>query len=319
MATRVDPPYLRIVAELRRRIADGELAPGDRVPSTRQITREWGVALATAAKALSALRREGLVSAKPRVGHVVSRPGPAPARRLGTPDHELSRERIVRTAIEIADAEGLTALSMRGVASRLGVAVMSPYRYVDGKDDLVLLMADAAYGEETCPAEPPEDWRARMELGARTLWTLHRRHPWLARISSPPRPPPPNLTVHADWALSALDGHGLDPATLRTLHVLTYSYIQGVAVHLERAQAVTGLPGDGWTHARKPAMAALDDGCDLDLDVLFETGLKLMLDGLALRIARDDVSSMFPGPVPQRGRGVAQRGHAHGREDRDCH
>ena len=284
MATRVDPPYLRIVTELRRRIAEGELAPGARVPSTRQITREWGVALATAAKALSTLRREGLVMAKPRIGHVVSRPGPAPARGPGTPDHELSRERIVRAAIEIADAEGLTALSMRGVASRLGVAVMSPYRYVDGKDDLLLLMADAAYGEETWPAEPPEGWRARMELAARTLWALHRRHPWLAQISSPARPPLPGLMVHADWALSALDGHGLDPATLRTLGVLTHSYIQGIAVHLERAQAVIGLPEDGWAHTPGPAMAALDDGCDLDLDVLFETGLKLMLDGLALRI-----------------------------------
>jgi DNA-binding transcriptional regulator YhcF (GntR family) len=284
VAAKVDPPYLRIVAELRRRIADGELAPGDRVPSTRQITREWGVALATATKALATLRREGLVLAKPRVGHVVSRPEPGPARRHRTPDHELSRERIVRAAIEVADTEGLAALSMRGVASRLGVAVMSPYRYVDGKDDLVLLMADAAYGEETYPAEPPEGWRARMELGARTLWTLHRRHSWLAQVSSPTRPPPlPNLMVHTDWVLSALDGHGLDPATMRNLRVLTYSYIRGIAVHLERAQPVTGLPEDQ-THTQEPAMAALDDGCDLDLDVLFETGLKLMLDGLTLRI-----------------------------------
>ena len=264
MGVAIDPPYLRIVAELRRRIADGELAPGDRVPSTRQITREWGVALATATKALATLRREGLVVARPRVGHVVSWPESGPVRRHRTPDHELSRGRIVRAAIEIADAEGLAALSMRGVASRLGVAVMSPYRYVDGKDDLVLLMTDAAYGEESYPAEPPAGWRARMELGARTLWTLHRRHPWLAQVGSPTRPPLPNLLVHAEWALSALEGHGLDPATMLNLHVLTYSFIQGIAVNLERDA---------------------HDGRDLDLDELFETGLKLMLDGLSLVIA----------------------------------
>ncbi|MBC3992979.1 winged helix-turn-helix transcriptional regulator, partial [Streptomyces sp. AC563] len=68
------PPYLRIVGELRRRIAEGELTPGDRVPSTRQIAREWGVALATATKALTTLRLEGLVVTRPRAGTVVATP-----------------------------------------------------------------------------------------------------------------------------------------------------------------------------------------------------------------------------------------------------
>ena len=70
--------------------------------------------------------------------------------------------------MEIADTEGLGALSMRGVAARLGVAAMSPYRYVGSKDDLVLLMADAAFGEARLPAVPPDGWRARLELGGRT-------------------------------------------------------------------------------------------------------------------------------------------------------
>ncbi|WP_143737206.1 GntR family transcriptional regulator, partial [Microbispora sp. GKU 823] len=66
------PPYARIAAELRRRIIEGELAPGDRVPSTRQVAAQWGVALATATRALAELRREGLVRAEPRVGTVVA-------------------------------------------------------------------------------------------------------------------------------------------------------------------------------------------------------------------------------------------------------
>ncbi|MGO4428402.1 GntR family transcriptional regulator, partial [Streptomyces sp. MCAF7] len=144
-----DPPYLRIVTEIRRRIADGELAPGDRVPSTRQIAKEWGVALATATKALTTLRVEGFVEARPRVGTVVATRAAAPPTRrtpLSPPpppgaEHELTRERIVRAAIEIADSEGLAALSMRGVAARLGVAAMSPYRHIGSKEDLVLLMA----------------------------------------------------------------------------------------------------------------------------------------------------------------------------------
>ncbi|GAA4684020.1 GntR family transcriptional regulator [Streptomyces youssoufiensis] len=309
------PPYLRIVGALRRRIAEGELAPGDRVPSTRQLAREWGVALATATKALTTLRLEGLVVARPRAGTVVATPATpaapaAPARRRPAPgpgpgsgpaaDQELSLERIVRTAIEIADAEGLAALSMRGVAARLGVAVMSPYRYVPSKDDLIQLMADAAYGEQDYPADPPAGWRPRIELGAHTLWGLYRRHPWLAQLGSLTRPLlVPNLLGYGEWMLRALDGHGLDSTTLFDIHLLIYSHVQGLAVHPEweaHAEAATGQTEDQWMDSLTPALEELissgrfptftkvvrgfDDGYDLRLDTLFAAGLAALLDGL---------------------------------------
>jgi len=308
-----EPPYLRIASEIRRRISAGELAPGDRVPSTRQIARDWGVALATATKALTTLRMEGTVETKPRTGTVVAAaPATAQARgrrpqspSSGSPtqvpaEQELTLDRVVRTAIDIADSEGLSALSMRGIASRLGVAAMSPYRYVTSKDELILLMADAAYGEQFYPATAPTGWRARAELGARTLWTLHRRHPWLAQLESLTRPLlVPNLMVHGEWSLSALDGHGLDPTTLFDIHVLLYSHVQGLAVHLEReahAAATTGQSEDQWMDSRATELqglaasgrfptftrvvASFGDGYDLRLDHLFELGLKALLDGL---------------------------------------
>ncbi|WP_406738125.1 TetR/AcrR family transcriptional regulator C-terminal domain-containing protein [Streptomyces sp. NBC_00853] len=305
-----DPPYLRIVAAIRRRIADGELAPGDRVPSTRQIAAHWGVALATATKALTTLRLEGLVEARPRIGTVVAgsapvpAPAAAPARRRPSPapdtEPELTLDRIVRAAIDIADAEGLAGLSMRGVAARLGVAAMSTYRYVPSKEDLILLMADAAFGEESYPAEAPAHWRARIEVGGRTLWGLYRKHPWLAQISSLTRPLLlPNLLVHGEWMLAALDGHGLDPTTLFDIHVLLYSHVQGLAVHMEmeaNAEAATGQSEDQWMDSRAPVLQELvdsgrfptfakvvgsfEDGYDLRLDALFDLGLKTLLDGL---------------------------------------
>ncbi|MER5479322.1 TetR/AcrR family transcriptional regulator C-terminal domain-containing protein [Streptomyces sp. NPDC002734] len=83
----------RIVDELRQRIESGELAPGERVPSTREITRQWGVAMATATKVLTELRRAGLVRSVPGVGTVVEArggssqparaPRPAAAQRPG--------------------------------------------------------------------------------------------------------------------------------------------------------------------------------------------------------------------------------------------
>ncbi|MEU5426041.1 GntR family transcriptional regulator [Streptomyces olivoreticuli] len=309
MAAHTTPPYLRIAAEIRRRIVDGELAPGDRVPSTRRIAEEWDVALATATKALTTLRQEGLVRAQERVGTVVTGPqhraAPARPRTAATPERELTRERIVRTAIEIADTEGLAALSMRGVAARLGAATMSPYRYVNSKDDLVLLMADTVLGRLPRPSRAPAAWRARLELGARSLWAVHRAHPWLAHIGPLTRPLMlPNLMTYSELMLSALDGHGLDPTTMLNLNVLLYSHVQGLAVQLEReaqAQSVTGLSEDQWMDTQTPALAALaasgdyptfarvitaltETGYDLHLDELFEIGLTSMLDGMAVLI-----------------------------------
>jgi DNA-binding transcriptional regulator YhcF (GntR family) len=312
-----EPPYQRIAADLRRRITDGELRPGDRVPSTRQLAIRWGVALATATKALTTLRHEGLVRAEPRVGTVVAQPEPAavadpprhaPRRVAVGSDRQLSGERIVQVAIEIADAEGLEALSMRGIAARLGASTMSAYRHVTSKDDLVMLMADAAFGELPPTAQDTESWRDRVEAAARTLWTLHRRHPWLAHLSPLTRPLPlPNLLAHGEQILAALRAAGFDAATTLDLQVLLYSYVQGLAVNLEReahAQAATGLSEDEWMRQQGPAMSEIAatgrypafaglmasfaaDGYDLDLDRIFELGLRLMLDGLTPLIERE--------------------------------
>ncbi|SHF14670.1 TetR/AcrR family transcriptional regulator C-terminal domain-containing protein [Streptoalloteichus hindustanus] len=319
-----EPPYLRIVAEIRRRIVEGDLAPGDPVPSTRQVAREWGVAHATATKALNTLRQQGFVRTEPRIGTVVAEsgrrpeaagpggsggsPSRAPRRApVADPDHELTRERVVRAAIEIADAEGLAGLSMRAVAARLGVGTMSPYRHVAGKDDLVRLMIDAVFGELRYSERPPPGWRERVETGARELWALHRRHPWLAQRHLLTRPLAlPNVVAGAEWMIGALDGLGLDPTTMVNLHVLVHAFVQGLAANLEQeaqAEAATGLTEDEWMDSQQRAFADLvasgrypvfgsvmasfaETGYDLDLDVLFELGLRALLDGHA-RVIED--------------------------------
>jgi DNA-binding transcriptional regulator YhcF (GntR family) len=299
----VEPPYLRIARDLRARIADGRLAPGERVPSTRQLARRWNVALATATKALAELRREGLVEVRARAGTVVaSRPvEPRPAR----PEGELTRARIVAAAIAIADAEGLDALSMRGVAARVGASTMSTYRHVANKDELVVLMADAAYGELGYPPPHPTGWRERLERAGRTLWAVYRRHPWLAHVGLLTRPLPlPNLLAHSEQLLAALDGFGLDATERMDLEIVLFGHVQGVAMHLEReaqAAAASGLSEDGWMRVHGPALGAIaatgrypgfsalmtafgGDGYDLDLDKIFELGLRALLDGFALRL-----------------------------------
>src|SRR6201994_1300076 len=180
-----EPPYARIAAERGGRRGRGELTAGQRIPSTREITGRWGVAMATATKVLAALRQDGLVHPVPGVGTVVSDPGPgaarppapapAPGRSDGPgPDRPATRtpmapDRIVAAAIAVADAEGLAGLSMRRVAAEIGAAPMSLYRHVADKDDLVVQMMNAVFAQTRLPDPPPGGWRPRLGLAGRTF------------------------------------------------------------------------------------------------------------------------------------------------------
>lgn len=295
----VSAPYLRIVEELRRRIVEGEFGAGEAVPSTRQIVREWGVAMATATKVLAALREEGLVRVVPGVGTVVT--DPLRARRTGD---ELTRQRIVRVAMRVADREGLAAVSMRRLAAELDSSAMSLYRHLAGKEELVQLMADAAYGEEPLPAERPPGWRAQVELSLRLQWRVHRRHPWMAQAVSLSRPQfIANGMAHFDWLLRAVDGLGLDARTMLHVGMSLAQFVGGAAAALQsetQALADTGITDDEWMRGRSrdlglmlssgsfPTLARVltQPGVEVDLDSVFEFGLMRQLDGLAVLVGR---------------------------------
>ncbi|MFD4371832.1 TetR/AcrR family transcriptional regulator C-terminal domain-containing protein [Streptomyces sp. NPDC058486] len=323
------PRYSQIVGELRRRIETGDLAPGDRVPSTREITRQWGVAMATATKVLTELRREGVVHAVPGVGTVVTTqtptqtpapaptppPSPSPAPRGSRPTAPtrprvpstttpagqtgLTLPRIVETAVAVADAEGLAAVSMRRVAAELGVATMSLYRHVTDKDDLLVRMMDSAIAECPLPAVPPPGWREPLEVAARQLWSLFRDHPWLAPALSLTRPQLiTSAMTYSEWVLNSLHSHGLDFQSAFTAHLTLLNYIRGLALNLEterEAEAQSGLDSEEWMDTQEPALQATLDtgrypalarlarsGYDFELDGLFEFGLQRLLDGLAV-------------------------------------
>ena len=162
----------QIAGQIRDKIKSGELAAGDRVPSTREIMRRWGVAMATASKVLSILKEEGLVRTRQGAGTVVARTRSSRARvRARAQDTEamLTTELIVAAATAIADKEGLSALSMRRVAVDLDVATMSLYRHLGDKDDLLVLMIDAAFAEWQAPPTG-NDWRkGACRVGARAV------------------------------------------------------------------------------------------------------------------------------------------------------
>ena len=297
------PRYREIAAELRRQIEAGELTPGMRVPSTRAIVDRWGVAMATATKVLTELRHQGLVRAVPGVGTVVegdrrpTRGMPAP-RRPSSSEGGLTTERIVAAGVAIADAEGLSAVSMRRVASEIGVATMSLYRHVDDKDDLLLQMMDSVFRDWRLPEDPPAGWRPRVEIAARLFWDSCRRHPWLASAMSITRPQPlaGGLPL-TEFLLAALDELGFDHQTTFTAYVTLVSFVRGTALNLEmeaEAEAASGVDSEEWLHAQEPRLRAIVEAgrfpvftryvsqdYDFSLDELFEFGLSRMLDGLA--------------------------------------
>jgi AcrR family transcriptional regulator len=310
------PTYQRIADGLRTRIASGELAAGATVPSARRIAREHGVALATATRVLAALRDDGLVRAVSGVGTVVvdrpdRAPGPArvpePGPRRVRDAAELSTEQVVAVALRIADADGLGALSMRRIAAELGVATMSIYPRVRGKDELLAMMLDAVFAEYPLPtpvtAPPSPDgwgWRQRIEYIAHLQWTAYQRHPWVPGQLSTSRPQQaPHGMVHTEALLRAFDGYGLSPTTMLHAGVTVAGFVRGCAIGLEaelRAEQDTGLTADQWMRVTQPSMEAVlarwsfpmltaiaaVPEVEMSQKSLFEFGLARLLDGFEL-------------------------------------
>jgi AcrR family transcriptional regulator len=207
---------------------------------------------------------------------------------------------------------------MRRVAAELGVATMSLYRHVPSKDVLVLLMADAVLGEAQLPEPPPPGWRTRLELVARLQWATSRQHPWIARVITLTRPLPiPNGMAHTEWTMRAVDGLGLDPSTMLYVAVTIAGYVQATAVNLESevgAEQDTGVTSKEWMESQNETLTAIlasgqfpmlsriaaQPDFDFKLDTLFEFGLKLLLDGLAVLIQHPRTWPAQTDPVPSR-------------------
>jgi len=259
-----------IVAELRRRIVAGELRPGDTVPSAKDIMGAWGVSMGPAYHALTIMRQDGLAEPVAGGGHgmIVTQEAISAASVAPAPPAEGAETRalMVRTAIEVADADGLAVLSFRRLAERLDIAIMTLYTFVRDRAQLEMLMSDSIFAE--FPPAPVKGkgkggWRGQLELVARTQWQMYRAHPWLADIVSFRHAQfAPHVAAHSEWAMRALAGLGLAPETAQQAVATIENFVRGNAMNLEQ---------DAETRA---AQAAQDD-------TEFELGLQRLLDGFA--------------------------------------
>ena len=154
-----------------------------------------------------------------------------------------TREAVVATAIGVADAEGLSALTMRRVATALGSGTMSLYTYVSERDALLELMIDAVTGEQQLPP-PTGDWHADLAAFARAQRTLMRRHPWLPVALTGRRTLGPNALKALDHALALLASSGLAPAERAEAVELVSGFVAShVGREVARQQAL-GQTGD---------------------------------------------------------------------------
>jgi AcrR family transcriptional regulator len=211
----------------------------------------------------------------------------------------LNEQKIVRVAVDLADAEGIDALSMRRIATELGSGTTSLYRHIAGKDELIELMVDAVYGEPPTPPGPCDDWRAGLAAVARSFRASLLRHPWLAQQASRRAALGPNVIARLDHALAVVDRftHDATRANMIVSAVNTYVLGSAAAELADReAQRCTGMTEDEWrasvgTYVRHVVESGryphfnrrILDAEDPDADTRFEFGLDCLLSGIASR------------------------------------
>lgn len=215
------------------------------------------------------------------------RPVPAP----------LSRERIVRAAIRLADADGLAAVSLRKVAAALDVGPMRLYGYIDTKEELLDLMVNAVHAEVRPSGE---DWRQVLRSLAEAVRRVAQQHEWLADLIGGRPQLGPNMLAAGDAVLAAMDG--VDLATVVPAVAAVNAYVVGTVrreIAERRAERASGMDIKQFQAAygpylertfatgRFPALAAVvRDGPHLSADETFQAGLDFLLDGIEARISR---------------------------------
>ena len=143
------------------------------------------------------------------------------------PKPELTLERIAQTGIELADREGIDAVSMARLAAELGAGTMSLYRYVASKDELLTLMVDTGLGPARVPAEVrAAGWRAALAWWARSVREAYGRHPWSLKVPITAPPLGPNNVDWMEEALEAMTTTPLsEPEKLSTLLLSAASFV----------------------------------------------------------------------------------------------
>jgi AcrR family transcriptional regulator len=203
----------------------------------------------------------------------------------------LSRERVLRVAVALADESGIASLTMRKLGEALGVEAMSLYNHVANKDELLDGMVDLVFGEIDLPSGGI-DWKTAMRARAVSARQALSRHRWAIGLMESRASPGPATLRHHDRVIGSLRGAGFSIELAAHAFSVLDSYIYGFALQeaslpfdsaeetAEVAQMILAqLPRDEYPHlAELTVEHVLQPGYDYGDEFVF--GLDLILDGL---------------------------------------
>jgi AcrR family transcriptional regulator len=228
----------------------------------------------------------------------------AAIRRRG-PRQGLTVDAVVAAATNLADAEGLEAVSMRRVAQALGVATMTLYTYVPGKAELLDLMLDAAYACMARADTSGQPWRQRLTAIAEENRALFEIHPWAATVCTIRPPLGPGQMAKYEHELAAFAGLGLDDVEMDAALAHLLSFVQAAARSAADATAAvreSAVTDEQWWAANAPLLRRVFDetryptaarvgaaaggahGAAYSPAHAYEFGLQRELDGLGVLI-----------------------------------
>ena len=200
----------------------------------------------------------------------------------------LSLERIVASAVELLDAEGVDGLTMRRLADRVGSGVMSLYWHVDSKEEVFDLALDSVLGYRGPPqTAEPRDWRGEVVHLLDDWRACMLRHPWSASLL-PRRALGPNILGRLELLSKSLSRVGVADTDLNVALWSLWNYVMGATITRtsfdlsdeDRAAAQQRLTG---LSERYPTIERSRLLLDDDWDGVFQKGLDLLLGGLAPR------------------------------------
>lgn len=222
------------------------------------------------------------------------------------PKRGLSLDRIVEAAIEVAESDGLAAVSMSRVAGKLGASTMALYRYLTAKDELLMLMMDAALGPPPEGQPAGEGWRAGLARWAKAERAVLMRHSWVLHMPMSAPPLTPNQIAWLEWGLGYLRGVSLTADEKLSVIILVSGHVwreTTIEVDMAEAARAAGSTVDESVAGYGQILAKLADpgrfpevhaaiaegafeGEDGDPDKEFNFGLERVLDGIEVLIGR---------------------------------
>ncbi|TFD79138.1 TetR/AcrR family transcriptional regulator C-terminal domain-containing protein [Cryobacterium fucosi] len=216
--------------------------------------------------------------------------------KTGAPPRvRLTRDRILRSAIAVADATGIESLTMRRLGEELGVEAMSLYNHVANKEDLLYGMIDSVFGEIELPSHS-DDWKTALRKRSVSFRAALSVHPWATGLKDSGTRPGPATLKHHDRVIGTLRNGGFSVALAAHAFSAVDSYVYGFAMQENSLPFTTeeesaamaqvflaNLPGDEYPylaeltvqHVLQPGYAYADE---------FEFGLDLILDALERRL-----------------------------------